>query len=525
MDRSPDSSCWLRFGAVAIPRQFAPHARVFGANGTVKSGIKFIIAGSALAVVAGWLLASVPPSPIAFIKVVDSSGKPVAGAVIKPDGLRPKKNGGHYRWTDRFPVKPLPVTTDSSGVARVPYPHFVEERLETGEISFSVDHPDFCSDRPFRVVAASPPTHASLRKKAAYYLEYALALVSRKASVRPDPVVLQRGATVEVSGYVGPKEARLPAVRPMISPEWWGSREFWREKEPGVLSTRKVPAGTNHLRLVYFRDGASTLFSDMVSFDAKVGETNRLDLELKPGSRVSGRLEDTVPRPVADGQVVAQILTAEIDPQSNPPIWHLWRPIAPDGTFVFDSVPRGRLEIIAICDGFVSQDGPSKRQTGQRTPQQFVIEQPAHDIVLQMEPTAACAVQILDDHDQPLPGAEVAFWPNVLWNDYGSTIFASDLYDTADLLKSPKRPDWSSVGDRKNRFSAVSDSHGIALVRDLPEHAGNDSFMVTHPAFEMPVHRDPGGEAYRYGRASVSAGQTNRVTVRLQKRGTQFVEH
>jgi len=69
----------------------------------------------------------------------------VAGATIKPDGLRPKNNGGHYFWTDRFEVKPTPVTTDSSGVARVPYPHYVIEHLETGEISFSVDHPDFCS--------------------------------------------------------------------------------------------------------------------------------------------------------------------------------------------------------------------------------------------------------------------------------------------------------------------------------------------------------------------------------------------
>jgi len=113
----------------------------------------------------------------------------VAGATIKPDGLRPKNNGGHYFWTDRFEVKPTPVTTDSSGVARVPYPHYVIEHLETGEISFSVDHPDFCSDRPFRVVSASPPANARLSVKMEFYCRYVLAFITRKVSVRPDPVV------------------------------------------------------------------------------------------------------------------------------------------------------------------------------------------------------------------------------------------------------------------------------------------------------------------------------------------------
>jgi hypothetical protein len=127
-----------------------------------------------------------PPVPVAFIRVLNESGQPVSGATIAPDGLRPKKGGGHYGWSsnyERSGVKAELVTTDAEGYARVKYPFYVVERLETEQISFAVDHPDFCAARPFRVVASSPPANALLNEKVKYL---ALRLV-RKVSARPDP--------------------------------------------------------------------------------------------------------------------------------------------------------------------------------------------------------------------------------------------------------------------------------------------------------------------------------------------------
>src|SRR5262249_5290594 len=109
-----------------------------------------------------------PPVSIAWIQVLDESGRPVQAATIAPDGLRPEKGGCHDLWSSGLEgsgLKPTVVQTDSDGYARVRYPFYVEERLETGEISFAVDHPDFCPDRPFRVVASSPPANAPLREK------------------------------------------------------------------------------------------------------------------------------------------------------------------------------------------------------------------------------------------------------------------------------------------------------------------------------------------------------------------------
>ena len=41
-------------------------------------------------------------------------------------------------------------------IARVPYPKYVFERIETGTLCLSVNHPDFVPDRPERIVATAP---------------------------------------------------------------------------------------------------------------------------------------------------------------------------------------------------------------------------------------------------------------------------------------------------------------------------------------------------------------------------------
>src|SRR6266545_7271546 len=105
-------------------------------NKRVMIGTGVVLLG-ALAFIAVSLLT--PPVPVAFIRVLDEGGRPVSGAIIAPDGLRPKKGGGHYGWSNsygRSGVKPEVVTTDADGYARVKYPFYVLERLETEQFSF-----------------------------------------------------------------------------------------------------------------------------------------------------------------------------------------------------------------------------------------------------------------------------------------------------------------------------------------------------------------------------------------------------
>src|SRR5262252_5635639 len=93
-------------------------------------------------------------NPVALLRVVDAKGKPIAGAIIRPNGLRTKPgpySSGWYSWQPRgMGVPNDPVTTDANGQARLPYPKYVFEKIETGTICLNVEHADFVPDRPER---------------------------------------------------------------------------------------------------------------------------------------------------------------------------------------------------------------------------------------------------------------------------------------------------------------------------------------------------------------------------------------
>src|SRR5207244_11842870 len=96
----------------------------------------------------------------------------------------------------------------------------------------------------------------------------------------------------------------------------------------------------------------------------KAGETTAISLELKRGAAVRGRLDESVPRPVVNGRVIATVFPIGFSPEKNPPQWHTWTVARPDGRFEFASLPAGDLEIAAICQGFISANGHGKFEMG-----------------------------------------------------------------------------------------------------------------------------------------------------------------
>ena len=472
-------------------------------------------------VVVGVMAVVKAPESVAFICVVDTNGVPIQGATITPDGLRPKKGGGHYGWHAEYPragVKPVTGQTDRDGFAKIVYPFYVHEKLETGEISFAVDHPDFCAQRPFRIVASAPPQNARLKEKAQYLFDR----LRRKVSSRPDPVVLKSGAIVKVLAYVGSKEHVVTNAHVEISRMWPAGTNYWRRDGP-LLWTRKASEGKTFLRAVSFPENGPLLFSDAVSFHAKVGETNSFELELKPGTRVTGRLDDTVPRPVQNGRVCIHVYMDQQTGSTDAPIWVGWRVVEPDGTFTFESLPMGRLEIMGLCDGFLSQNGVpiSGTVTSQRIPQTFELREAQTAVMLVMEPAASCAVTVLNDAGQPLAGASARFWPNILWGGNGSTIFGSDVLNKEDFFRGNATQ--SSIRIKAmEQFRATTDAQGIALVRNLPP--GNQSYAVLHTNYDMPILR-VGTSAERSASVSLTAGETGRVTVTMQKKGIDALAH
>jgi hypothetical protein len=490
---------------------------------------KLLIGLALLALVAVALVAFIEfasgREPIAIVKVEDVTGKPIADATITPDGLRPKQGGGHYAWTDRVGVKPLPVKTDARGLARVPYPTHVVEHLETGEISFRVDHPDFVSDRPFRVVAATLPRNARFKDKARFWFEIVTAVFSKKRiSFKPDPVILQRGAILKISGYTE-QQPIVKSIHPQVSSIWGSERDYWSEAGDGALMTRRLPSGSISVRLIHLSEPGRFWFSEATALQTVAGVTNEVRLQLRPGSRLQGKLDDSVPRPVTNGRVALTVFSDDGLGRTgfDRLAWRTSRKIASDGTFVFEWLPPGEVEMIGLCDGFVSQNGPVKRQTSVRTPQHFALGTNDAEVILLMEPAAECEVTVVDDKDQPLAGAAAMFWPNIIWAEAGTTIFAEHGWDSEELYRTGKAPEWRDTFKKHQRlFTADTDAKGIALVRNIPAYT--QSFLVTHTNFEMPVYYAY-GSAHRETNVDLVSGETTRVKVRMQKKGMQYLEH
>jgi len=484
--------------------------------------VAVLLGGLCLTLLLVVLFRSAPRHPVAWIRVVDSAGVPVAGAVVQPDGLRAKQgnySGAHYGWTgERGGVASSPVTTDSDGLARVPYPKYIFERIETGEISFSVQHPDFVPDRPFRTVTSTPPAGAPWR----VWADYLWGRILRKQLVvKPVPVVLQRGAVLELTvapDSAGPKNTPLYA---QSSAGWSHISNFWARPEPGTLITRRFPVGEGAVRAVRFDANGAPWFSEVVVVDALADTTNRVAVNLKPGVTLHGELDHAIPRPVLNGRVVLHVSPPIHYGEGTPPQWHAWTPVQADGSFRVDSLPAGELEVVALCDGYVSTNGPGR--FGGRYPQKHVLDASELDIVIGMEPTARLEVEVLDDQGKPLRNARVVTWPNVHYDQWGSTILAGDCYNTRDwFLPTPTaRPEL--VGRSVHDFEGTTDESGLAVLPNLPVEA--DVFSVEHPEFVLPAVATSGSARRREARITLTPGGTNHAMVRLERRDRSPIAH
>jgi len=474
-------------------------------------------------ILVAWAFLSGPRHPVALIRVVDAAGNPVAGAVITPDGVRTKPgsySSGHYFWKSvpEWPVNDA-VSTDVDGYARVSYPRYVFERIETGEISFSVRHPAYVPDRPFRTVTTRPPSGAPWR----VWVDYLGNRLRRRAFVsRPDSVVLQKGAILLLSVRPDPAVAKDAPLFAQVSGQISAESSFWIRPKQGVVSTRQLAPGPQKVRAVQFDSNGWAWFSDVIGVTAVAGQTNEVVTDLKRGVLVHGKLDATVPRPIDNGRVVAHVWPPGGEPRDAPPQWHAWTAIRSDGTFDIGPLPAGVLEIVALCNGFVSTKGPGPSRQ-MRYPQKHVLGTNDVNITMGLEPTASLEVQVLDDQGNALKDARVSAWPNVLYGEWAATLLTGDCYNMADRIREGPAAKlgawWLKVPD----FNATSDASGLAVLRNLPVEVSE--FGVEHARFALPAVVTPGGDKRRQAAVTLKAGQTNRVVIRLEPRDKSPIRH
>lgn len=438
------------------------------------------------------------------VLMIDEQGKPVPGARIEPDGIR-GTDGGHYGWGDWMQVKPVPVTTAADGRATIEYPKFITERVRSIQLSFGVKHPQFGAERPFIDVAA-PVTSATPWKERLLSLAKDL---RRKGRV--ETVTLKRAGTVVLRASLNGNVVAGPNFHAMLeSQEGVFGGAFLREGEH--LVSRQVPSGLFLLRAVYLA-GDTNYFSAVQKGVAAAGATNVFEVVLTPGLSITGRVTH-VDGPLRNGWVNARVLSGgSVAPEVREELtWADYTQVQEDGTFVLHGLPAGRLESVALCDGYMSKRPEGAAGGYDALP--VTLELPsAEELILEMEKTATARVEVRDSGGNPLKGASVHFWPNIQWAQRWSTIFGSDFYRTAETLgKDPRK----IRRTEQRKFSAKTDQQGVAWVRELPRSVkGLSSFAVDHDLYELPLN----DHHSREDKIALRGGETNFMQVRMEKKG------
>jgi beta-lactamase regulating signal transducer with metallopeptidase domain len=400
--------------------------------------------------------------------VVTTHGKPVAGATVRAWAVGWRS--GSFLVTEALAPA---VKTDANGAARIAFVgnardpetrefQAAEKKGGIRSIALRVDHPEH-------------PIWAG-------YLEI--------RGIRR--ITLFEPTTIEVRAHRDHDQGRLTRLFPVLS----GSLTIgadWAEQD-GVLTIHRVDVDSEKasrwLRVVHVPEHGPVLYSELIDLKLRTENPISLDLALKPGVRVEGRLAESVPRPVKNGRLVAAIVTGT-DSWTNW-VWSATAKIARDGRFVLESMPADEnLQFVALCDGWASASPTVQEmadygaQNGFSAanyhgplqtcvfPRLYRLQGPKIEPVVPMVRTSTCEVTVVDENGRPLADAQVAFSPNQMLYNAGSRIVGEGFDGLTSIraqLASGKHrtePDFHAGGLEK-AYMAKTNSRGVAIVTNLP---------------------------------------------------------
>lgn len=460
----------------------------------------------------GWSLATVAPTiawgaePAAMpaedyshlksleVRVVGLDGEVIAGAKVTPRALGSSLGHGAWRTPDKHPEEPPTVVTDATGLATVPYPEFCDHSEESRVtiVTCRVSHPDY---------ADVANEHVSVPQ------------------VAPFTIQLDPGATVMVQGmsegepvpegelYVRWSSDPSAGPRPTVD-------------DAGFTVLPKIGKGHEKIQLVRIPREGPLEFSRVIELELETGQEYPLIEDLQPGSTLSGKLCDIVPRPVRNGVVVARVITPidETNPDFEHLGWSTWANINEDGTFQVSDLPQGWVQVIALCDGFAATSGAppvfalerEKEQGGYIRPQIFRADD--QGVTLDMRPTSTFEVHVVDSSGAGIEGVRIFANPNVGWWNYGSQIYCYPLFKSVDWLRTgePPKPNLKAIP-----FHSVTDTKGRATIANIPSGGGS------YENLELATDTEPSelvGEPHGY-RIVKRLGSTTRKRIVIERPG------
>ena len=437
---------------------------------------------------------------IAKVQVVDPDGNPIEGATVEPSGLRTKADPGtHWFWLPETFGEPPKKETDSTGIVEMLYPKYVTEKLETGQVTWLANHPDFILFRQDFSVDAE---------------------VSR--------IQMERGFKIAAYAIDQDSGERLTKNLYAVAGNY-GKK--WELKKNGMLVSAAMPKKERFLRIVELMEGKPPRFSQRI--DIEPGEKSRVlvkDVKLLAGTRVVGRLDESVTRPVKNGYVVATICrTPTANDWDSKWSWNAKTKIEEDGSFVFESLPTDEvLQMIPVCDGWAPEvpkisdvdpffpDETDRMGVWGTLPSLIKLEGEEVNATLKMAKAKKVRVTVVGPDDQPVAGAVVGCTPTQKWFDWASQIYG-DGFSTSNYLIQSRVSDFKF--ERKSRYSTKTDENGIAEIANLPNNRRSRQLYVDHKEFELPID-----DRRREFNFDFDDAEVTEVTVKLQKKGTEVID-
>ena len=378
-------------------------------------------------------------------------------------------------------------------------------------------------------------------------------------------VTLQQGDRVRVR-VVDEQGNAMPQAIPILE----NQRRFPKEFEivdinSGTFLSPAITKGRDAMFVVAKEKGDDGKTQFLFSNWIHVSEPEQQDKDgtivavVKPGVKLRGRLDDSVPRPIQFGFV--ELCVAESLEYNNLlKAGSRWRDrveIRRDGSFEFAGIPFGsHAQIFAITESYLSKPPSdiellqwlqsagldakniSQQMEGLRRaylPRFVPLDQALVELPEPVEcvPTASVDVRVIDPSGSPISNALVAFNPN-------GRFFGADLFIAGTGEVDTHRFDGHFFAANESSFDnqcrkwafekfilVPTDTDGIAKIRALPV-GYREGFKVTAPGYVMPVHpttfeakidistldRD---SPQRYAAVELVSGETQRKTITMER--------
>ncbi len=410
------------------------------------------------------------------LRVVDSEGFPVEAARAIVIGTGFSGTSMSYRGEEPEAV------TDGQGRAELPVWTWSDRDNRTASVMLQIEHPDFIP-----------------------YLEHLFPLTEDEQEA-----VLTRGSSLIVSGWIGDSTRRITDIKTELDSSSNLSAGNWERLPDGRPVTRRLEPGPHLLRIAHVAADGQRSFSEVHEFDAEDATELVLHLELLAAERFVGEIDSAVPRPI-EGGVAMLFLVAGADAPAGGTLGASYQvDVESDGSFVFEGLPRGTGQWLAMVPGWYSKqtrfeslaeaggvsatvddaelEAAAWDALGERafSLPRISVPQSVTPAVIEMEQGGTLEAVVTGPDGQPLTDARLLAWPNYRIRGWGSSTVPGS--------------DWMAQADETGRI----------VLEGLPPES-NLFFTVASPGYRLPL-----GDGHRNTKASVRSGEVTRVDLQLE---------